>query len=54
MSSPNVIVVTLRDGTEARGEHVGTAEGYVYLASGEHIDRIEQRLIVRYANEEAL
>lgn len=53
-AGPTVIVVTLRDGTEVRGEYVGAQEGFMYLATGEHVERFEQRLVIRFANEEAL
>lgn len=49
-----VITVTLNNGGRITGEHVGTAEGYVYLCDGDSVLRIEQRLIVSYVNEEAL
>jgi hypothetical protein len=38
-------VVMLTDGTEHRGEYVGAADGYMYLATGDEIVRIEQKQI---------
>lgn len=51
---PVVIVVTLKDGSEHTGEYIGAQDGYVYLASGDRVSRVEQRLIVRTSNVKAV
>jgi hypothetical protein len=38
---------TLRNGDVAEGEYVGAMDGYVYLATGEQVDRIEQSQVVK-------